>query len=324
MNLVKYLRAGVVVVTAAFFSISGALAGDFPSRPIRFVVPYGPSGSSDVLARVVAQKLSEAMGQPVIVENRPGAGGIVASDYVAKSKPDGYTILVGDTGFLSITPSLFKKLPYDPLKDFAPITLAITAPLFLAVNTEASIASVDELVKQAKGSRKLSFSSSGNGSVHHLSLELLKILANIDMVHIPYKGVAQSVPAVITGEVACVMAALPSLMPHVRSGRLRLLGVATRTRSSIMPEVPAIAESVPGYEITIDLGFVAPRGTPPEIIQRLNGEMKKVLAMPDVVEKLRNVGLITVGSSPQQYSERISTDFVKFADLVKRSGAKPD
>ena len=317
--------AASLAFTFTLYTLGQAcFAQAYPSKPLRFVVPYGAGGGPDVIARVVGRKLGENIGQPVIVDNRPGGGGVIATEHVARSPADGYTILVGDTGPLAINPNLFPKLPYDPMKDFAPVTIAITTPLFMVASTGLPIQSVAQLIEYARAKPGLPFGSTGNGSVHHLGMELFKLMAKVDMTHIPYKGVAQSVPAAITGDITVVFAALPSVLPHVKTGRLRLLGVATGTRTQFMPEVPSIAETVPGYEITIDVGFLVPAGTPNEIVEKLHAEIVKVLRTPDIAQHLTTLGIIPVGSSPQQYAETIRADLSKFAKLVKESGARVD
>jgi len=325
---IDIMKRRTVLKFASVFALSALCARSnaqsYPSRPIRFVVPYGAGGGPDVIARLVGRKLGENMGQPVVVDNRPGGAGIIATEHVARSPADGYTILVGDTGPLCINPNLFAKLPYDPVKDFAPVTLSNTAPLFMVVNANQPIQSVAQLIEYARARPGLPFGSTGNGSMHHLGMELFKLMTKVDMTHIPYKGVAQSVPAVLAGDIAVVFAALPSVLPHVKSGKVRLIGVATGTRTKFMPEVPSIAETLPGYSLTLDSGFLAPAGTPNEIVEKLHDEIVKVLGAPDIVQQLMNLGLIPIGSSPQQYAETIRTDLSKFAKLVKESGARVD
>ena len=296
----------------------------YPSRPLRFVVPYGAGGGPDVIARVVGHKLGENIGQPVIVDNRPGGAGIIGNEHVAKSPADGYTVLVGDTGPLCVNPNLYPKLPYDPLKDFAPVTLAIATPLFMVAGVTLPVNSVAQLIEYARSKPGLPFGSTGNGSVHHLGMELFKLMAKVDMTHIPYKGVAQSVPAAIAGDIAVVFAALPSVLPHVKAGKVRLLGVANGTRTSVMPDVPSIAETLPGYDISIDTGFLVPAGTPNDIVERLHDEIVKVLKTPDIAQRLLTLGIIPVASTPQQYAETIRADLMKFGRLVKASGARAD
>ena len=323
----KWSRHSAVTLALAFTLCTfgqACLAQAYPSKPLRFVVPYGAGGGPDVLARVVGRALGENIGQPVVVDNRPGGAGIIATEHVAKSPADGYTILVGDTGPLCINPNLFPKLPYDPVKDFAPVTIAITTPLFMVVNVGVPVQSVAQLIEYARTHPGLPYGSTGNGSVHQLAMELFKLMAKVSMTHIPYKGVAQSVPAVITGDITAVFAALPSVLPHVKSGKVRLIGVATGTRAQFMPDVPSIAETLPGYDISIDTGFLVPAGTPNEIVERLRAEIVKVLGAPDIVQRFSTMGIIPIGNTPQQYAETIRADLAKFGRLVRETGARVD
>lgn len=242
-----------------------------------------------------------------------------------KAPADGYTLFIADTGHLSINPSLYPKLPYDQLKDFAPVTLAVSTPLFLVASATMPVASVRQLIEYAKSRPGVPFGSSGNGSVHHLGMKLFKLLAGVNMTHIPYKGVAQSVPAVISGDVSVILAALPSVLPHVKTGKVHLLGVGTAKRAPIMPDVPTIAEAgVPGYEIKVEAGFVVPAGTPKDVIAKLNSEIVKVLATPDIVQRLSTLGIDPVGSTPEQYAEIMRADMRSYGKLVKDSGARVD
>jgi len=310
---------------ALLAAINQCAAQEFPSRAIRFVVPYGASGGPDVLARVIGRKLSENIGQAVVVDNRPGAGGIIGTDIVAKAAPDGYTVLVGDTGPLCINPTLYQKLPYDAIKDFAPVTLAVSTPVYLVGHAGLPFQNVRQLIDYAKANPGLPYGSTGVGSVHHLGMQLFASMAGVNMNHIPYKGVAQSIPAVISGDIAVVIAALPSVMPHVGTGKVRLLAVAGAKRTSNMPEVPTVAEGgLPGYDIKIDVGFLVPAGTPRAIVDKLNSEIIKVLNTPEVAQQLGKIGIDPVGSSPEQYAETIRADIQKFGKLIKDSGARAD
>ncbi|MSQ72130.1 MAG: tripartite tricarboxylate transporter substrate binding protein [Betaproteobacteria bacterium] len=299
-----------------------ALAQTYPSRPIRFIVPYGAGGGPDVTSRVIGRKLGEILGQPIVIDNKPGGAGIIATEMAARAPADGYTVLVGDTGPLAINPALYPKLPYDPLKDFAPVTLAMASPLFLVSNPKSPFQSITELIAYARANPGVTFGSTGNASVHHLGMELFQLLAGVKMTHIPYKGVAFSVPAVMAGDIAVVFAGLPSVKPHLGSGKLRILGVADAKRTPITPDVPAISEGLPGYEIKVEVGFLVPAGTPREVIARLNREIRAILAMPDIAQHLVTLGINPIGTTPEQYTEQIKADMIKFAKLVKDSGAK--
>lgn len=322
----KFLTVAAVALIGGLLAVvPDCAAQGFPSKSIRLVVPYGAGGGPDVLARVIGQKLSENVGQPVVVDNRPGAGGILAAQAVMNAPADGYTLFVADTGHVAINPGVYPKLPYDPIRDFTPVCLVVSTPFFLAVNASLPIHSVKELVDYAKANPGLPYGSSGNGSLHHLGMELLKSMAGIGLNHVPYKGVAQSVPALITGEVAVIMAALPSLAPHVKSGKIRLIGVGTPQRANIMPEVPTIAESgVAGYELQAEAGFLAPAGTPREVVVKLNAEVIKALRQPDVVARLASQGVEVIGTTSEQYGESIRARMQKFGKLVKEVGVHVD
>ena len=321
MKTVRFVSA----LLAPFFVFSlECAAQSYPSRTIRFVVPYGSGGGPDVVARVIGRKLSESVGQPVVVDNRPGGAGIIATEFVVRSVADGYTVLIGDTGVLAINPALYPKLPYDPLRDLAPVTLAMASPLFLVSNPKLPFQNVRELVEYAKSNPGVTFGSTGNASAHHLGMELFQLLAGVKMTHIPYKGVAFSVPAVISGDIAVVFAALPSVRPHLSTGKLRILGVADAKRTPIMPDVPAISEGLPGYEMKVEVGFLVPAGTPREAINKLSTEIRAVLATPDVAQHLTMLGINPLGTTPEQYTETMRADIQKFAKLVKDSGAKID
>jgi tripartite-type tricarboxylate transporter receptor subunit TctC len=300
-------------------------AQSFPSRPIRFVVPYGAGGGPDVIARVIGHQLGENVGQQVVVDNRPGAGGLIAAELAMKAPSDGYTLFIADTGHVAINPALYKKLPYDPQKDFTPVTLAVSTPLFMAVNPRLPVETVKQFIDYAKTNPGVPYGSSGNGSSHHLGMELLRSLTGVRLSHVPYKGVAQSVPAVIAGDVSIIIAALPSLAPHVKSGKVRLIAVGTPKRTPTQPNVPTVAESgVPGYEIDADIGFLAPAGTAREVVARLHSEIVKVLHTPAITQRLAGLGIDAVGSSPEEYAEAIRAKTQKYAKLVRESGAQVD
>ena len=320
----KPLALAAAFLATALGAALECSAQAYQSRPIRVVVPYGAGGGPDVISRIIGHKLAENIGQPVVIDNRPGGAGIIGTEIVARAPADGYTVLTGDIGPLCINPALYPKLPYDPLKDFAPITLGMASPLFLVSNTKLPFQSIRELIGYAKANPGLPFGSTGNGSVHQLGMDLFQLLAGVKMTHIPYKGVAFSVPVAISGDIAVVFAALPSVRPHLNTGKLRILGVADGKRTPIMPDVPAIDEDLPGYEIKIDTGFLLPAGTPREIVNKLNSDIRTILALPDISQQLTTLGLNPIGGTPEQYTERIKTDIQKFAKLVKDSGAKVD
>lgn len=301
-------------------------AQGFPSKPIRFVVPYPPGGLSDTVARLIGQQLSAGLGQQVVVDNRPGSSGIAATELVARSAPDGHMLLFVDPQNMAINPAVYSKLPYDPQKDFAPITLAAYSPLFLVVHSSVPANTFAEFVALARARPgELNYGSGGPGSIHHLTSESLNAALGLNIVHVPYKGAAQAVPALIGGQVSVVIASLPALAPHVKSGRARILAVSTGTRSRLAPEVPTIAElGVPGFDFVGQIGIVAPAATPREIVARLNAEIVKALRQPEMVEKMAGLGIEPVGNSPQEFAEKIRSDIDRFARAVKISGTKVD
>ena len=302
-----------------------AFAQTYPLKPIRIVVPYPPGGFNDTLGRTLAAKFQEAWGQPVFVENKPGANTVIGSDYVAKSQPDGYTLLIVAFPF-AVTPSLLKAMPYDTLKDFQPVILAATSPNLLVVNPEVPIHTVKELIAAAKAKpQSLSYASTGNGSSNHISMELFKSLAGVDIVHIPYKGSAPAVTDLLGGQVQVMFDNVPNVLPHVKAGKLRALAVSGATRTPLAPDVPTVAEAgVPGYELTVWFGLVAPAGTPREVVQKLNAESLRILAMPDVRERFLAQGVEPRGSTPEQFAEHIRSQMAKWSKVVRDAGVKAE
>ena len=316
------LFAGLLLLWAALGVVQ---AQDYPNRPVRLIVPYAAGGAPDVFARVIGQRLSEALGQQFIVENRPGAGGISASEAVAKAAPDGYTLLVPDIPQVAINPYMFAKLPYDPAKDFAPISLIASIPLFLVTQPSAHINSVAELVAAAKAAPgKMTYGSAGIGSLHHILMESFKVALGLDIVHVPYKGSGQSVPAFIGGELTMLVTALAAVGPHVKAGKAKLIAVTSLARSPLAPEVPAVSESLPGYDFTSEIGLLAPAGTPRPIIARLAAEVAKAVRHPDTVQRLTALGAVPVGNTPEAYAENLKRNLERYAKAVKDSGAKVD
>lgn len=303
-----------------------AFAQGYPAKPIRIVVPFAPGGATDLIARVVGQKIGDSMGQQVTIENRLGASGMIGADHVAKSPPDGYTLLMASTAEIAINPSLYPKMTYDPAKDLAPVTLAGVTPLILVVNPGSPAGSVAELVAHAKAkSGSLSYASAGNGSVQHLSGELLKMLTSIDMVHVPYKGAAPALSDLLGNQVGLFFSGMPPAMPHVKSGKLRALAVTTSKRSPAAPDVPTMAEAgVAGFDISNWFGVFAPAGTPDDVLNKLNAEIVKALALPDVKERLSSQGAETVGNTRGEFTAFIRAEMVKYEKLIRMSGAKPE
>ena len=301
-------------------------AAKYPSRLVRLLVGYTAGGAVDVSARLMAQRLTEALGQSVIVENRPGADGNVASDFVAKSPPDGHTLAYVSAGH-TMNPALHPKtLPYHPLKDFAPVSMVATGPQTLVVNPSLPVRNVKELVALARAKPgQINFASSGAGGPMHLSSELLKSMAGIDIVHVPYKGGGPALNDVIGGQIEMTFIGAPASMPHIRSGRLRILAVSTARRAAALPEVPTVAESgYPGFEVAGVYAVLAPAGTPPAIVARLSSEIARIVGVREVRERLASFGLETVGSTPEQLTEFMKADLDKWSKLVQRIGLKTD
>jgi tripartite-type tricarboxylate transporter receptor subunit TctC len=320
-------RIAVWIVGTAFATLAAlANAQSWPSKPIKWLVPFAPGGTTDILARVVGEKLTITLGQPVIVENKPGAGGGLGAEFTAKAAPDGYTIMGGTISTHAINASLYNKLPYDPIKDFVAITLIARVPNMLVINPSVSAGSVTELIVLLKANPgKYSFASSGNGTSQHLSGELFKTMAGVDMQHIPYKGSPPALQDVMGGQVTMTFDNITTAWPLAKGGKLRALAVTTATRSAIAPDVPTLAESgLPGFEVGSWQGVFAPAGTPPEIVKRLNMEIVKILKLPDVSEKLVGLGAEPVGNTPEEFTAFVKAEVVKWADVVKKSGAKVD
>ena len=312
------------IALASFAALAQAQA--WPSKPIKWVVPFAPGGTTDILARTVAEKLALALGQPVVIENKPGAGGGVGAEFTAKAAPDGYTIMGGTISTHAINASLYKNLPYDPVKDFVAITLIARVPNMLVINPAVPAKDVKELIALLKANpNKYSFASSGNGTSQHLSGELFKAMSGTDMQHIPYKGSPPALQDVMGGQVTMTFDNITTAWPLAKAGKLRALAVTTAKRSSIAPDVPTLAESgLPGFEVGSWQGVFAPAGTPPEIVKRLNAEIVKVLNLPDVREKLSGLGAEIVADSPEEFSALVKSEVVKWADVVKKSGARVD
>ncbi|HEX9685172.1 MAG TPA: tripartite tricarboxylate transporter substrate binding protein [Burkholderiales bacterium] len=295
----------------------------YPTKPIRVVVPYAPGGATDLTARLVGQKMQVAMKQNVLVDNRPGAGGVIGADIVAKAAPDGYTVLIAVPAEMAILPHL-QKMPYDVPRDFAPVSLAAVTPLILVVHPSLPVKSVKELIAFVKARPgQLNYASAGTGGVQHLSGELLKITMKLDIAHVPYKGAGPVMPDLIGGHIPMFFSGMPPAMPHVKAGRLRALAVTTTKRSPAAPDVPTMTEAgVPGFDISNWFAYFVPAGTPPDLIARLNAEVNRGLSFQDVKEKLASVGAETVGTTPEALAKFVRAETEKFAQLVKLSGAK--
>jgi tripartite-type tricarboxylate transporter receptor subunit TctC len=303
----------------------GVSAQDFPARPIRLVVPFPPGGPTDVLARIVATRLGERLGQPVVIDNKPGASGMIGADMVAKAAPDGYTLLA-NASIHVINPSLYAKTTYDAIADFAPVSNLADVPLVLAANSKLEARSVKELVALGKASKtSLAFASAGNATSQHLAGEAFKIAAGIDMLHVPYKGSAPALTDLIGGQVQLMFDSLPSAMPHLKAGSIRPLAVTTAKRSAALPDVPTIAESgYPGFAISTWYGVWAPAATPPAVVQRLSREIAAIVRLPEVRQQFAGLGAEPVGNTPDEFAAFTKAELSKWAGIVKRSGAKVD
>jgi tripartite-type tricarboxylate transporter receptor subunit TctC len=301
-------------------------AQSYPTRPVRFVVPFAPGGSTDTLARTVGMKLTDALGQQVVVDNRPGANGDIGMMIVAKAPPDGYTIVLGYIANLAIAPSLYKKMPYDPVKDFQPLTQPASSPNVLTAHPSVPANSLQELIALAKAKPgAVSFASTGVASVGHLTGELINNLAGIRMTHVPYKGSGQAVTDILGGHVQVMFSGFSSTLHHIKAGKLRALAVTGPKRSNALPQVATIAEQgFPGVEATAWYGILAPAGTPKPVVTRLHGEMVKILRLTDVTQKLEGLGFEIVASTPEQLGAYIRSEIKKWEKVVKASGAKPD
>ncbi len=299
-------------------------AADYPQRPIRLIVPFAAGGGLEITARSIGQKLTEKRGQSIVIDNRPGAATIVGSEIAAKSSPDGYTLLMITTTF-AINPSLYGKLPYDPVREFAPVTQINSVPNILVVNPSIPAHTVRELIALAKAKPgQLNYASAGSGTSPHLAAELFKTMAGIEMTHIPYKGIPPAVTDVIAGRVTMLMTTTISAAPHVKSGRLRALAITSPKRLAAMPDVPAIGETVPGYEADAFQGMVAPAGVPKEIVRQLADDIAAIVRLPEIRERIVADGAEPIGSTPEAFGAFLKKEMLKWGKVVKESGARPD
>lgn len=301
-------------------------AQQYPTRPVRLVVPFTPGGSTDILARLVAQKLTEAFGKQVIVDNRGGAGGTIGVDIVAKSPADGYTLVMGHIGTFGVNPTLYPKLPYDAVRDFQPITLVAMVPNLLSVNPKLPAKSVKELIALAQSKPGgLNYGSGGNGSAAHLATEYFKLLAKVNIVHVPYKGTGPAVIDLIAGNISMMITGVPPQLGQIKAGRLRPLAVATSKRLALFPELPTIAEAgVAGYEATQWYGVLAPAGTPRDIVAKLNAAISAAIKGQEVRDRLATEAAEPVGNSPEEFHAYIKQEIARWAPVIKASGARPD
>ena len=320
-NVLRWILGVVLCVLA-----HGAFAQAYPNHSIRLVVPFPAGGTTDILARDVAKQLTETLGQAVVVDNRPGAGGNIGADLVAKAAPDGYTLLMGTVGTHAINPSLYAKMPYDHVKDFVPVVLVAGVPNVLVVNPSVPVNTVADLVKLAKAKPgSINFASSGSGTSIHLSGELFKTMAGVDMTHVPYKGSSPALTDLMGGQVQIMFDNLPSSLPLIKSGKLRAVAVTSLKRAPALPDVPTVAESgFPGFEASSWFGILAPAGTPAPIVARLNAEVNKWLQSPEAKQQLLTQGAEAAGGPPESFVAHIRAETEKWAKVVKASGAKVD
>jgi tripartite-type tricarboxylate transporter receptor subunit TctC len=319
------LRA-LAAACAVWATLASAQAPTWPQKPVRVLVGLAPGGNPDTLARMLAAKWTGALGQQFVVENRPGAGSTVAADMAAKSAPDGYTVLISDSSVVTMAPHLFKSLPYDPVRDLAPVSLAVVVPMWLVVHPSVPASSVSELVAFAKSQpQPMPYASSGNGSIHHITMELFKAETGVNFTHVPFKGAGQSVPAMIAGDVKLGFIGYPAAASAIKTGRLRVLAFSMAHRSALTPGIPTVAETVaPGFDMSAPLGvFVAAR-TPREIVARLNKAVNDAVKAPDVVERMAGIGMEPVGTTPEEYQKILRDEYGRLGGLIRRIGIRAD
>ncbi len=302
-----------------------AQAPNYPDKPIRIVVPFAVGGIADLFAREIGKRLTETWGQPVVIDTKPGAGGNIGADIVAKSAPDGYTLVMGSIGTHAVNVSLFPSMPYDPIKDFVPIAHVLDAEGLLVVNPAIKATTVPDLIALARSEPgKLSYGSGGLGTTSHLAGELFKSVTKVDIVHVPYKGNVPAITDLLGGQTAMAFATMPTVLPHVRAGKLRALAVLGATRSPALPDVPTIAESVPGFEVSNWIGLFAPAGTPPSIVARVNAEVQKVMRSPEIQKRLETEGAKFIPMTPEQFAAFQKSELAKWAKTIKDANIKID
>jgi len=323
--MARWIRAVLAAVIAGLAATASG-ADAWPAKPVRIVVPFAPGGPADLVPRLIGPKLSEIWGQPVVVDNKPGAGGNIGMDVVAKSAPDGYSLGIGPNGNLVVNPHLYANLPYDVTRDFAPITLIATFSNVLVVNPDVPAKSVAELIALAKAKPgSLSYGSPGTGSQPHLGGEYLRLTAGIDIVHVPYNGTAPALRDLLGGQIAFMFAQTSAALPHIQSGKLRALGVASRKRAPQLPDVPTIEEAgLPGFEAVSWYALLAPAATPKDVVAKIQADVLRVLQMPEIREKLTQQGGEPVGNTPAELAALLKNESARYADLVRRAGIKAE
>jgi tripartite-type tricarboxylate transporter receptor subunit TctC len=301
-----------------------AEAQPYPSKPIRIVVPFAAGGIADIYSRIIGMRVGEAWGQPVLVENRTGAGGNIGADVVATSPPDGYTLVMSALGPHAVNVSLFSKIPYDPVRDFAAIALVLEAEGLLVVHPSVAATTVPELIALARSKPGLTFASAGMGTASHLAGELFKTMAKVEMVHVPYKGNVPAITDLLAGQTALLFATMPTVLPHAKAGKLRALATIGNSRAAATPELPTVAEALPGFEVNNWIGLFAPAGTPMEIVRRWNAEIMRIMQSPDIQARLPNEGARFSPNTPEQFAAFVKAEIAKWAPVVKASGARVD
>ena len=329
----RNVRRTLIVVLVGFGAIAGAAsaqsgrqdAGSYPSKPVRLLVPYPPGGGNDMLARMIKDQLEKSLRQPIVVENRPGANGILATELVAKAAGDGYTLLMGSVATHAINPALYRSLPYDPRKDFVPIAVVGETPMIITVHPSVKATSLKELIALAKAEPgRLSYASVGSGSTGHLTGELFKTAAGVDLLHVPYKGISQATTELIGGQVSMAFSNVVNVLPYLKSSKLRPIAVTGKNRAPGLPDVPAVAETLKGFEVTLWWGLFAPAATPKPIVDKLNAEVNRALARPEVREQWAKEAITLAAWSPDEFSKLLQRDLEKWSGTVKLSGAKVD
>ena len=317
-------RAKVLLLALLLGGSAAAPAQDYPRKPIHLIVPFAPGGGNDTVARAIGMQLGAQLGQPVVIDNRPGAGGVVGAELAAHAAPDGYTLFLGGVGSLAVNPNLHAHLPYDPLRDFVPVTLLASAPSVLVVHPSVPAASLSEFTALArKNPGKLNYASNGNGSSAQLAAVLYESMAGVRMVHVPYKGLAPALVDLLAGEVQLMFSSMVAILPHIRAGRLRALAVTGRERSPLLPEIPTLAESgLPGYEAGSWYGILAPAGTPGAVVARLHEETVRALKEPQVRERLAAEGAQTMGTTPAQFERYIAAEYARTGKLLREASVK--
>jgi tripartite-type tricarboxylate transporter receptor subunit TctC len=320
------MRIRILAAVALMIAAFAAHAQNYPVKPVRLVVPFAPGGSSEIIARSVAQKLSENTGQQFVVENRPGGAGNIAMQEVARAEPDGYTLMLGHVGTLAMNPAMFAKLPYDPNRDFAPVSLIAIVPNIFVVNANLPVKNLKDFIALAQAQPgSINYGSAGNGSAGHLAFEYLKMVTKIELVHVPYKGTGPMLTDLLGGQTQATSAGTPPLLPHIRSGKLRAFAVGTPQRVSSLPDVPTVAEQgYPGFETSQWYGIIVPLRTPDAIVKKLSAEIAKAVKSPEVLARFHDDGTLAVGNTPAEFAEFIRKEQVRWGEVVRKSGVKAE